>query len=129
MNKAKKIKKQASKRQQIIEAGTRMIVQKGIEKTSLSDIAKEAGISKGSLYYYYASKDELIFDIAQTHINQISENLFSIIEESKGNASWEEMLKILFERILASETMVRLHLYLIHHALFGIELLTDRFRI
>lgn len=128
MNTAKKAKKQASKRQQIIEAAARVIVQKGIEKTSLSDIAAEAGISKGSLYYYYASKDELIFDIAQAHINQISENLFSIIEESKGNASFEDMLKILFERILAAETRGRLHLYLIQQALKGDKVLTERFR-
>jgi AcrR family transcriptional regulator len=128
LNSALKTKKQASKRQQIIEAAARIIIQKGIEKTSLSDIAKEAGISKGSLYYYYASKDDLIFDIAQAHINQISENLFSIIEESKGNASWEEMLKILFERIIAAETRGRLHLYLIQQALNGNELLTERFR-
>ena len=128
MNIAKKKEKQANKRQQIIEAAARLIIQKGIDKTSLADIAEEAGISKGSLYYYYASKDELIFDIAQTHINQISENLFSIIEESKGSASWEDMLKILYERILAAETRGRLHLYLIQQALNGNELLTERFR-
>jgi AcrR family transcriptional regulator len=56
LNKAKKIENQAGKRQQIIEAVARLIIQKGIEKTSLADIAEEAGISKGSLYYY-ASKD------------------------------------------------------------------------
>jgi len=113
LNQDKKAQKQAVKRQKIIEAGSRLVVQKGIEKTSLADIADEAGISKGSLYYYYASKNELIFDIAETHINQISKNLFKIIEESHGNASWEDLLKILFERILAADTRGRLHLYLV----------------
>jgi len=128
LNIAKKSKKQALKKQQIIEAGTRMIVQKGIEKTSLADIAEAAGISKGSLYYYYASKNELIFDITDTHINQISENLFTIIEESKGNANWEELLKILFERILAADTRGRLHLYLVQQALNDNQDLKNRFR-
>ncbi|MBC2716871.1 MAG: TetR/AcrR family transcriptional regulator [Desulfobacteraceae bacterium] len=116
------------KKQHIIEAGTRLIVQKGIDKTSLADIADEAGISKGSLYYYYASKNELIFDIAEAHINQISENLFKIIEESKGNATWEELLKILFERILDADTRGRLHLYLVQQALNDNEDLKQRFR-
>lgn len=128
MNKEKKAKKQAGKKQHIIEAGTRLIVQKGIDKTSLADIADEAGISKGSLYYYYASKNELIFDIAEAHINQISENLFKIIEESKGNATWEELLKILFERILDADTRGRLHLYLVQQALNDNEDLKQRFR-
>lgn len=128
MNKEKKTKKQTAKKQKIIEAGTRLVVQKGIEKTSLADIAEEAGISKGSLYYYYASKNELIFDITEAHINQISENLFTIIEESKGNASWQELLKILFERILAADTRGRLHLYLVQQALNDNDELKQRFR-
>ena len=128
MNKEKKAQKQAIKRQQIIEAGTRLIVQKGIEKTSLADIADKAGISKGSLYYYYASKNELIFDITEAHINQISENLFTIIEESQGNARWEDLLKILFERILAADTRGRLHLYLVQQALNDNDDLKQRFR-
>ncbi len=128
MNKEKKAQKQASKKQQIIEAGTRLIVQKGIEKTSLADIAEEAAISKGSLYYYYASKNELIFDITEAHINQISQNLFGIIEQSQGKASWEELLKILFERILAADTRGRLHLYLVQQALNENEDLKERFR-
>ena len=128
MNQDKKAQKQALKRQKIIEAGSRLVAQKGIEKTSLADIAEEAGISKGSLYYYYASKNELIFDITEAHINQISENLFTIIEESKGNANWEELLKILFERILAADTRGRLHLYLVQQALNDNDDLKQRFR-
>lgn len=128
MEKKKLARKRADKRQQIIEAAARIIVQKGIEKTSLTDIAAEAGISKGSLYYYYASKDDLIFDITETHINRISNNLFEIIENNRGNACWEDVLKILYERILQAETRGRLHLYLIQQALNGNELLAERFR-
>lgn len=128
MNKQLKHNKQQIKRQQIIEAAARLIVQKGIEKTSLADIAREADISKGSLYYYYASKEDLIFDITETHINQISENLFSIIEKRKGTADWKDVLKILFERIMAAETRGRLHIYLVQQALNGNELMAERFR-
>lgn len=128
LNKQLKHNKQQIKRQQIIEAAARLIVQKGIEKTSLADIAREADISKGSLYYYYASKEDLIFDITETHINQISENLFSIIEKRKGTADWKDVLKILFERIMAAETRGRLHIYLVQQALNGNELMAERFR-
>lgn len=128
MNKEKLEKKQADKRQHIIEAASSVIVEKGIEKTSLTDIAKAAGMSKGSLYYYYATKDDLIFDITETHINRISDNLFEIIENNRDNASWEDVLKILYERILQAETRGRLHLYLIQQSLNGNAELADRFR-
>jgi len=120
--------KQAEKRQQIIEAATQVIVQKGIDKTSLTDIAQAAGISKGSLYYYYATKNDLIFDITEAHINQISDNLFDIIENRRDNAEWKDILNILFERIMAAETRGRLHLYLLQQALNGNDELAERFR-
>jgi len=120
--------KQAEKRQQIIEAATQVIVQKGIDKTSLTDIAQAAGISKGSLYYYYATKTDLIFDITEAHINQISDNLFDIIENRRDNAAWKDILNILFERIMAAETRGRLHLYLLQQALNGNDELAERFR-
>ena len=119
--------KQAEKRQQIIEAATQVIVQKGIDKTSLTDIAQAAGISKGSLYYYYATKNDLIFDITEAHINQISDNLFDIIENRRDNAEWKDILNILFERIMAAETRGRLHLYLLQQALNGNDELAERF--
>jgi len=120
--------KQTEKRQQIIEAATQVIVQKGIDKTSLTDIAQGAGISKGSLYYYYASKNDLIFDITEAHISQISSNLFDIIENRHDNAEWKDILNILFERIMAAETRGRLHLYLLQQALNGNDELAERFR-
>lgn len=120
--------KQAEKRQHIIEAATQVIARKGVEKTSLTDIAEAAGISKGSLYYYYATKNDLIFDITETHINQISNNLFDIIENSRETAEWKDILDILFERILAAETRGRLHLYLVQQALNGNAELAARFR-
>lgn len=120
--------KQAEKRQQIIEAATQVIVQKGIDKTSLTDIAKAAGISKGSLYYYYATKTDLIFDLTDAHINQISNNLFEIIENRRDNAEWKDILNILFERIMAAETRGKLHLYLLQQALNGNDELKERFR-
>ena len=128
MNKKKLQKKQADKRQQIIDAASGLVVEQGIEKTSLTDIAKAAGMSKGSLYYYYATKDDLIFDITETHINQISNNLFEIIENNRADANWEDLLKILYERILQAETRGRLHLYLIQQSLNGNAELADRFR-
>ncbi|NLB53646.1 MAG: helix-turn-helix transcriptional regulator, partial [Syntrophomonadaceae bacterium] len=40
-----------------------LMAEKGIIKTSLADIAREVGISKGTLFYHFASKDDLVNDI------------------------------------------------------------------
>jgi AcrR family transcriptional regulator len=39
-------------RRKIIETAMAMISEKGVDKTSLAQISKASGVSKGTLYYY-----------------------------------------------------------------------------
>jgi AcrR family transcriptional regulator len=45
--------------QRILDAAEELVVHYGYDKTTVSDIAREAGVSKGAIYLHYASKDEL----------------------------------------------------------------------
>ncbi|SMP68755.1 TetR/AcrR family transcriptional regulator [Anoxynatronum buryatiense] len=49
-------------REKIVQAAINQFNTQGIQGASISAIAAEAGISKGTLYYYYQSKDSLIHD-------------------------------------------------------------------
>ncbi len=57
------VKDPTERKQEIVDAAVRVFARKGYEKTSISDIAKEIGISQGLCYRYYASKEE-IYDAA-----------------------------------------------------------------
>lgn len=48
------------RRLQILDAAERIFSRKGFDKARMDDIVQEAGLSKGSLYWYFKSKDELI---------------------------------------------------------------------
>jgi AcrR family transcriptional regulator len=48
---------------QIIEAALEVFAQNGFHKASISEIAKEAGISKGLLYNYFQDKEELLIEV------------------------------------------------------------------
>jgi AcrR family transcriptional regulator len=114
-------------RQKIIEAAMAVIGERGVDKTSLAQISKASGLSKGTLYYYYASKADLIFDVADLHMERITTALFSMIEENKA-LSWENMFTAFFETLLTSEARSRLHLYLVREAVSGNESLKNRFQ-
>lgn len=43
----------------MIEAAARLVYQRGFGRSSLADIAKEAGVSLGNVYYYFKTKDEI----------------------------------------------------------------------
>ena len=114
-------------RQKIIDTAIAMIGQYGVEKTSLSKIAQAAGLSKGTIYYYYASKNDLIFDIADFHMGRMTSDFFEMIENEPG-LSWERLLTAFFETLLHSRTRSRLHLYLVREAVSGNGPLKKRFQ-
>ncbi len=114
-------------KQIILDTAVAMIGEKGLDKTSLAQISKASGLSKGTLYYYYASKNELIFDIADQHMERITTALFDMIDET-GVLTWEELLTAFFDTLLYSEARSRLHLYLVREAISGNESLKARFQ-
>jgi len=48
------------RREQIIDAAMRVFAQKGYSKATNKDIAREAGITTGLIYYYFDSKEALL---------------------------------------------------------------------
>ncbi|MDY0268853.1 TetR/AcrR family transcriptional regulator [Trichloromonas sp.] len=61
-------KKQAT-RQAIIEAAVRLFAEKGFEKTSIEQIARAAGIGKGTIYGYFRAKEEIFLAFCEDEID------------------------------------------------------------
>ncbi|MFD7970362.1 TetR/AcrR family transcriptional regulator [Streptomyces clavifer] len=54
-----------SKRNQILEAATRVVEREGVKSVTFDSVAAEAGLTKGGLLYHFASRDDLIQAIHQ----------------------------------------------------------------
>jgi AcrR family transcriptional regulator len=61
-----------------------LFYKKGYFATSISDIAREAGIQKSSIYYHYSNKEEILFDILKTTLADLYENLEAQIKGVQG---------------------------------------------
>ena len=61
------------RKKEIALAALDLFAQNGFEATSISQVAKSAGISKGSIYLYFRSKEDLIFHAVGTWADQIME--------------------------------------------------------
>jgi AcrR family transcriptional regulator len=57
------------KRFAVLRAASRAFAQKGYFQTSLADIAKEFNLNKATLYHYFKSKEEILFEI---HVHAIA---------------------------------------------------------
>ncbi len=53
------------KRRQILDGAYRIFMQQGFDATSMGDIAREAGVSKGTLYVYFDSKERLFQELVR----------------------------------------------------------------
>jgi AcrR family transcriptional regulator len=53
-----------TRREQILDAARKMFVSQGYENSSVDDIARAAGLSKGSIYWYFRSKLEILLALA-----------------------------------------------------------------
>lgn len=109
-------------RRSILEHAEALFNEKGIQPTSLADIAGAAGISKGTLFYHFRSKDDLIQAIAFDHIQRISAKVLALLpEESPGPNPEPEVLRRLLRRfyqeILEATLRNRFHLYLVEESL------------
>ncbi|MEH7246013.1 TetR/AcrR family transcriptional regulator [Neobacillus niacini] len=55
-------KKMAKKKNEILRSASSIISEKGYEKTTMEDIAAQLLMTKGSMYYYFKNKEELLFE-------------------------------------------------------------------
>lgn len=70
------------RKQQIREAATRCFVRRGYAQTRLLDIAREAGLSKGGVYFHYRAKEQLFQDILENLSRSLQER-WSVGPESE----------------------------------------------
>ena len=77
------------RRAQILEAATKVYVRSGLEKARMNDIAEEAGLAKGTLYLYFASKHDLMLSILDMVVDR---ELHEVHELLGGERSAKEKL-------------------------------------
>ena len=89
------------RKQEIVETAMLLFEQNGIGKTSMSDIAQAAKITKGLVYYYFSSKEELITAVIELLATEINQQLQEIVQESALDfyGKLAEILKLYFVAI------------------------------
>ncbi|WP_319447750.1 MULTISPECIES: TetR/AcrR family transcriptional regulator [unclassified Mycobacterium] len=63
--------------ERIVDAGARVLLGYGYDATSTNKIAAEAGISPGSLYYYFADKDDVLRSVLDRFLALLNTTLSS----------------------------------------------------
>lgn len=78
--------------QELLDAALDHFVARGFAATRLDDVAKSAGVSKGTLYLYFSSKEELLKAVVRESIVPLIGQAESVIEQFEGSS--EELFKL-----------------------------------
>ncbi len=92
------------KKKLIMDTAMHLFASEGFYKTSISEIARKAGISKGLMYNYFESKDDLLLRI----VTEGMEEMFGLFDTNQdGELSKEELLGFIDQscRLLKSRTL------------------------
>ena len=65
--------------QLILDAADQLFVEKGYHDTAIDDIAARVGISKGTVYLHFASKEDLVFALLERGVGQLQATLDEIL--------------------------------------------------
>src|SRR6478672_13238608 len=66
-------KKSDATRRHLLDRALVLFQQRGVEATTMRDIAKAAGLSLGAAYYYFPSKDALVFAYYEDNQREMEE--------------------------------------------------------
>ena len=122
---ARTIKKNV--KQDILKSVEELVAKIGVNSISLGDIAKKCDISKGTLYYYYSSKDDIIFDIIVKHVKELEEEYLEWIERHKEDLTPERFLGVIFNKGVKLFDRAKMHIFLINECIKGNDMLRDKF--
>jgi AcrR family transcriptional regulator len=75
--------KSLDRAQDIYLAAAQLFVEKGLDSTSVADIADALNMTKAGLYYYFESKQELLYRIVLLGLDSVKEEVLDPVREIK----------------------------------------------
>ena len=72
-------RKRIARRRRILDTGARLFAEKGYHATRMQDIADVLDLQKGSLYYYFSSKEMILFNILEEELGSALAEMNQIV--------------------------------------------------
>ncbi|MGF9764388.1 TetR/AcrR family transcriptional regulator [Microvirga sp. 0TCS3.31] len=82
---------------ELVRAGLEEFAVNGFAGTRLDDIARRAGVAKGTIYRYFADKEALFLAAVRTEVAPVFEQIVGFVDVYPGTT--RDLLKLMFETI------------------------------
>lgn len=102
----------------ILNTTETLLKTKSLPEISLAEIARTAGISKGTLYYHYKNKEDILFSIMDNYLEKQWQDLLIWTSDKSKDTSLPRLIKYILERDTSTADM-RFHFF--YEAISGNE--------
>lgn len=93
-------------KENLLEVARQLFVKRGVENTTMNDIAEAAGKVRRTIYTYFKSKEDIYWAVVESETNRVMEKLGTIVNEDLPPA--EKLTNYIFRRLeLIKEIVVR----------------------
>jgi AcrR family transcriptional regulator len=105
------------RREQLLDAAQRVLLERGLRATTVADVAEAAGVAKGTMYLYYESKDDLLAALRSRYLDQYA----AALRPSPGRPVSERIRQMIIGLFDFAVDHHELHHLLFHEAGFSEE--------
>ncbi len=91
------------RREQIIRAAVACFARKGYHLTTMDDIVAESGLSKGSLYWHFKNKKDLLIKVMGWYFDQMVADAEPVLAQISDAVEQLKMVLLMFSQVMASD--------------------------
>jgi acyl-CoA synthetase (AMP-forming)/AMP-acid ligase II len=93
----------SDKKDAVLLAGARLFTRKGFYGTSLDDIAQSLGVTKPTLYYYIANKEEILIECVERGLTAFHEGLIALVQSGMDGRELLRAAMALYGEVVTSD--------------------------
>ncbi|RJP17539.1 MAG: TetR family transcriptional regulator [Candidatus Abyssobacteria bacterium SURF_5] len=92
------------RREQIVRALNRCVAEYGLQKTTIKNIARKAGVQPGILHHYFKDRDEIIEEMVEMIVNEVSAKYLEELQRHDDpEKRFEEGIDFLFNPVMIND--------------------------
>lgn len=84
LDRLNKTQQQQDTRRKILESAARVFSEKGFYRSVVDDIVKASGTSKGAVYFYFESKEQIFLSLVEHYVAMVAQEIQAAVHRSRG---------------------------------------------
>jgi AcrR family transcriptional regulator len=88
----------SGKRARLVASARELLHERGVERTTIAEVAEAAEVPAGNVYYYFKTKDELVAAAIDAHVTEIEAMLASLDRHRSPQARLKALVRVFVEQ-------------------------------